>query len=171
MRSPFDGFHTCPNCGREFTGKATAVACSPRCKQALWKKARKERESAGVVLTRISCRPLAASWEDDVERIELEVSAEDAASIESLPRPEYQELAEGQTQRLGGETVEVADQAGKRWLVRLAQCGLGPCACDLQAWPADHDGPIPEPDVFDALSFHATSEKAYRRLLRLEAAG
>ena len=88
MRSPFDGFHTCPNCGREFTGKATAVACSPRCKQALWKKARKDRESAGVVLTRISCRPLAASWEDDdVERIELEVSAEDAASIESLPTP------------------------------------------------------------------------------------
>jgi len=45
-----------------------------------------------------------------------------------------------------------------RWRMRRAQCGLGPCCCDLQDWPADRTAEIPPPEMFDAWAFHADDE-------------
>ena len=87
-------------------------------------------------------------------RRRLVVPATAVEQIEALPLPDVEELGEWETVPLGGEEVEVLDLVTrKRWHVRRAQCGLGLCACDLQAWPVDYAGPIPESEVADGGPF------------------
>lgn len=76
------------------------------------------------------------------------------AQIEALPVPDVEELGEWQTVQLDGSTAQVLDlSTRRRWNVRRAQCGLGPCACDLQAWPADFAGEVPPAEVADGWMF------------------
>jgi hypothetical protein len=106
------------------------------------------------------CRDLSASWEEaEPVRHRLVIPASAAEQVDALPVPDVEELDPWEVVYLGGESVEVLDLGTrKRWRIRRAQCGMGLCCCDLQAWPADYAGPVPDPDPFDGWPWWLTSE-------------
>ena len=181
------GFHECDNCGEKFVGKINARYCCAPCRREAW---RKRQRAAKLSRGRPAAVPAApfvprspvpmfvrsplSSWEDDlasVVRTRIVVASVDVDCFEALPVPVVDDLGEGDAVYLDGQTVEVVNLADRsRWLLRLAQCGQGPCCCDVQGWPVDYDGPIPPAEVYDAASFYATSVKEFRRLRRLEVA-
>lgn len=88
---------------------------------------------------------------DDDTRVRIVVPAAAVGQIDALKRGELA-TADTPVTYLSGASCEVLDIAGRRRIrVRWAQCGLGTCACDLQWWPADRPGPVPDPEWFDEL--------------------
>lgn len=89
-------------------------------------------------------------WPRDASYRRLVVAAVAADQLDALPVPEYDELPPEGVVYLGGEWVEVLDLATReRVRVRRAQCGLGPCCCGWQWWPAARTEPLPAPDWYD----------------------
>lgn len=80
--------------------------------------------------------------------------------LDKLTVPEIEDLEPWEIRYLPAESVEVLNLADRRkWRIRLGQCGMGSCACDAVAWPADYVGPLPDPEPFDGWPFTLTGEQ------------
>jgi hypothetical protein len=99
-------------------------------------------------------------WPVGAPRDRLVVPAAAAAQVDALPAGDLADEGHPVT-FLPADSVEVLDLVGRRRVrIRRAQCGLGPCACDLQYWPADRDGPVPDPEWCDDLALYGDPAEA-----------